>query len=70
MGRTKLNPAHSDAPKKQELPLQLTEATEVVVPPLPPIQASDKDRLSDETEFAKNTPRATRPNRWSPCDDI
>jgi hypothetical protein len=70
MGRNKLNPAHSAAPKKNVLPLQLTEATEVDVPPLPSLKASDKDHLSDDTEFTKNTPHASRPTRWSPCDDI
>jgi hypothetical protein len=68
MGRNKLNPAHSAAPKKNVLPLQLTEATDV--PPLPPLMANEKDRLSDDTEFTKNTPHSTRPTRWSPCDDI
>jgi hypothetical protein len=70
MGRNKLNPAHSAAPKKHDLPLQLTEAAKVDVPPLPPLKTSDKDCLSDDTEFTKNTPHAARPTRWSPCDDI
>jgi hypothetical protein len=70
MGRNKLNPAHSGAPKKNDLPFLLTEGTKVNVPPLPPLKASAKDCLGDETEFTKNTPHSARPTCWSPCDDI
>ena len=70
MDPNKLNPAHSAAPKKNDLPILMTEATEVNVPPLPSLKAEEKDRLGDETEFSRNPSRTTRPARWSPCDDI
>ena len=70
MGRNKLNPAHSGAPKKNDLPFQLTEGMKVQVPALPPLKAIAKDCLSYDTEFTKNTTPSARLTRWSPCDDI
>jgi len=70
MDPNKLNPAHSAEPNKNAAPILIAGATEVKVPPLPSLKAGENDRLSDETEFARNPSPTARPSRWSPCDDI